>query len=351
MFVRRDLIKASLSLAAGAFFSRPLKAAGWEATRITPALIEAARREGTVAFYTAMEIPVAESVAKMFEAKYPGIAVRVKRSGAERVFQRIGEEETVQLYEVDVVCSTDAAHFDRWKGDGLLARYLPEEVADHFPPEQADSDGMYASVFGLLSPIGFNTNLVKPQDAPATFAALLDPKWKGRIVKGDPNYSGTILTVTFQLAADLGWSFFEKNAQQNVTHVYSAFDPQKQLAIGASAVGADGAESNLLLFKEQGAPVEVVYPLEGTPLIAAPSAVFLSAPHPSAARLFQSFLFSVETQQLLVDKWGLRSFHALVQERAGRRRLSEIKLIKSDPMALGAGRQETIRRYNRMFGA
>jgi iron(III) transport system substrate-binding protein len=139
-------------------------------------MIQAARKEGMVAFYTAMAIPVAESLAKAFEAKYPGIAVRVRRSGAERVFQRIGKEEEIQIHEVDVVCSTDAAHFVHWKRDGLLVPHVPEDVTKHLPPEQVDVDGMYATVFALLSPIGYNTNLVKPEDAPKSFADLLDPR-------------------------------------------------------------------------------------------------------------------------------------------------------------------------------
>ena len=133
--LRRDLLKASVALAAGTVFPEVLRAAAPMPTPLSPALIEAARREGTVAFYTAMEIPVAESLAKAFEAKYPGIAVRVKRSGAERVFQRIGEEEGVSLYEVDVVCSTDAAHFIHWKRDGLLASFVPEDVAKLLPTD------------------------------------------------------------------------------------------------------------------------------------------------------------------------------------------------------------------------
>src|SRR5271165_1559729 len=226
---RRDLLKASVALAAGAVFPEVLKAAAPEPTPVGPTLIQAARKEGTVAFYTAMEIPVAESLAKAFEARYPGIAVRVKRSGAERVFQRIGEEEGGSLYEVDVVCSTDAAHFIHWKRDGLLAPYVPEDVAKLLPPGQVDADGMFASVFALLSPIGYNTHLVGPQDAPKSFVDLLDPKWKGRIVKANPAYSGMILTATFQLARGLGWSYFEKLAQQNVTQVLSASDPPKKL--------------------------------------------------------------------------------------------------------------------------
>jgi iron(III) transport system substrate-binding protein len=350
-FFRRDLLKASMALAAEGLFPASLKAARPEPTPVSPDLIQAARREGvTVAFYTAMEIPVAESLAKAFEAKYPGISVLVKRSGAERVFQRIGEEEGVSLYEVDVVCSTDAAHFIHWKRDGLLAPYVPEDAAKFLPPEQIDADGMFASVFALLSPIGYNTKLVAPQEAPKSFLDLLGPKWKGRIVKARPDYSGVILTATFLLARALGWSYFEKLAQQNVTQVLSASEPPKWLARGESAVQADGAGANLLLLKEEGAPVEVVHASEGTPLITAQSAVFQSAPHPNAARLFQSFLFSVEAQQVLVDIYALRSFHAQAREKPGRTPLSDIKVMKSDPVAMEAQREEIEARYARIFG-
>jgi len=348
---RRDLLKASVAFAAGTVFPKVLKAAAPMPTPVGPALIEAARREGAIAFYTAMEIPVAEGLAKAFEARHPGIAVRVKRSGAERVFQRIGEEEGVSLYEVDVVCSTDAAHFIHWKRDGLLAPYVPEDAAKFLPPEQVDADGTFASAFALLSPIGYNTNLVSRQDAPKSFVDLLDPKWKGKIVKARPGYSGVILTATFELARDLGWSYFEKLAQQNVTQVLSAMDPPQKLARGERAVQADGVGADLVLLKEKGAPVEIVQASEGTPLITAPSAVFQSAPHPNAARLFQSFLFSLEAQQALVDVYALRSFHAQVRERPGRPPLSAIKLMKADPVALEDQREDIKARYSRIFGA
>src|SRR6266404_9274138 len=237
-FSRRDVLKASTLLAAGAVFPEPLAAAAPEPTPLSPAMIQAAHKEGTLAFYTGMEIPVAESLGKVFEARYPGIAVRVKRSGAERVVQRIGKEEEIRIHEVDVVCSTDAAHFIHWKRDDLLAPYVPEDLAKYLPPEQVGADGMYATVFALLSPIGYNTNLVTPEGAPKSFADLLEPRWKGKIVKGHPDYSGTILTATFQLARDLGWSYFEKLAQQNVMQVQSALDPPNKLALGERAVQA-----------------------------------------------------------------------------------------------------------------
>ena len=272
-FSRRAMLKASSASALAGVFAAPLAAAPAPAA-VDPALIAAARKEGSLAFYTAMEIPIARALAARFQANHPGINVRVKRSGAERVFQRIGEEEEIRIHEVDVVCSTDAGHFVRWKSDGLLASYVPEDVARHFPPGQADTDGMYATAFALLSPIGYNTNLVKPEEAPRSFADLLDPRWKGKIVKGRPDYSGAIFTATFQIARDLGWSYFEQLARQQVTQVQSASEPPKKLASGAAAVAADGSEPDLLLLREQHAPVEPVYPSEGTPLVIAPSAVF-----------------------------------------------------------------------------
>jgi len=70
----------------------------------------------------------------------------------------------------------------------------------------------------------------------------------------------------------------------------------------------------------------------------------------NAARLFQSFLFSVEAQQVLVAASALRSFHALVKERSGRVSLSAIKLMKSDPAAVEAQSEEIKARYHKIFG-
>ena len=80
---RRQLLKTSAA-AGAALFAEPLRAQAPAASAVTPELIAAARKEGKVAFYTAMDLPVAEKLAKAFEAKYSGIAVRVERSGAER---------------------------------------------------------------------------------------------------------------------------------------------------------------------------------------------------------------------------------------------------------------------------
>ena len=71
-------------------------------------------------------------------------------------------------------------------------------------------------------------------------------------------------------------------------------------------------------------------PAEGSPLIIGPNAMFKNAPNPNAARLFQSFCFTPECQQLIIDFGGLRSVHPQTKEKPGRRPFAEIKKMKDD---------------------
>jgi iron(III) transport system substrate-binding protein len=248
-----------------------------------------------------------------------------------------------------VVNSSDAAHFIVWKRQGILLPYVPEDVALHYPAEHRDQDGQFASWRIWLSVIGYNTNMVKSEEAPKSFADLLDPKWVGKIVKAHPGYSGTIMTATYQISRDLGWEYLEKLAKQRVLQVQSSADPPKKLALGERAIMADGNEYNLIQMKEKGEPVEIVYPAEGSPLIVGPSGVMKDAPNPNAAKLLLSWMFSQEGQQLLVDHGGLRSAHALVKEKPDRKPLKEIKTMKDDPVAVEAQADEIKAHYARIF--
>src|SRR2546422_1323323 len=167
-FSRRDVLKASTVAAAG-LFATPSRSAAPEPTAITPALIEAAKKEGKVHYYTSIDLPLAEKIAKSFEVTFSGITVRVERTGAERVFQRIGQEYASRIYAVDVVNSSDAAHFIVWKRDDLLAAFVPDDVARHYPVEHRDAGGMFASFRVTLSPMGYNTNRVRAEEAPKSF--------------------------------------------------------------------------------------------------------------------------------------------------------------------------------------
>jgi len=345
---RREAIKGSAALGF-TLFAAPLKAASPEPVAITPELIDAAKREGKIVLYSAMDLPVGEKLGNAFQAQFPGIEVQIERSGSERLFQRIAQEFSSNIHAADMITTADASHVISWKRNGWLAPFVPEDVAKYFPNEYRDGDGMSATSRIWLSSIACNTNLVKASEAPRSFADLLDPKWAGKMVKGHPAYSGTIMTATFQLVRELGWDYLEKLSKQRVMQVQSSTDPPKKLALGERAVMADGNDYNVVLLKEAGQPVEPIYPTEGTPTISGPTAIFASAPHPNAARLFQAWLHTRETQQFFTDYTAQYSAHPQVTPKPGRRRISDIKLMREDAAGVEKMTDEIKTRYARLF--
>src|ERR1700686_2519848 len=101
---RRGLIKGSAALGLTVFAS-PIKAAAPDPPASTPSLIEAANKEAKVILYSSMDLPVGEKLGKAFEAKYPGIAVQIERSGSDRLFQRVDWEFASGFL---------AAHLGKW---------------------------------------------------------------------------------------------------------------------------------------------------------------------------------------------------------------------------------------------
>jgi iron(III) transport system substrate-binding protein len=350
---RRDMLqgslKASAALALGNVFASPVRAQAPEPVSITPALVEAAKKEAKVIFYSSMDLPVGEKLGKAFEAAYPGISVQIERSGSERLFQRVDQEFSSNIRAADIINTSDASHIITWKRNGWLARFVSDDMARHFLPEYRDPDGMSAVSRIYLSSIAYNTKLVKPEDAPKSYADLLDPRWAGKMVKGHPAYSGTIMTATFQLVRELGWDYLDKLAKQRVMQVQSSTDPPKKLSLGERAVMADGNEYGVVLLKEAGQPVEPVYPTEGTPTISGPTAIFASAPHPNAAKLFQAWWHTRETQQFFMDYTAQYSVHAQVESKPGRRKLTDIKLMKEDAASVEKMAEEIKTRYAKLF--
>ena len=321
-----------------------------EPYQITPELEAAAKAEGKVVFYTATDVTVAEKLADLFRTKYPEITVQVERAGSERVFQRIGQEYSTGIHNVDVIETSDAVHFAYFKREGWLLPLVPQEVADKWPADERDPDGQYAAYRAHLSVMAYRTDLLPEAEVPETWEDLLDERFKDRLVKGHPGYSGTVMTATHILSDLLGWEYFEKLGQQNVMQVQSSTEPPKKLAAGERAVQVDGNEYNIFRLQQEGVPIKIVYPEAGTPLAVGNAAVLKDGPNPNAAKLFYAFLFSQEAQQLNSDFGGLRSFHPDVKEKSERTPLSEIKLLHSDPAELEPQIQTIKSNYEKYFG-
>ena len=141
------------------------------------------------------------------------------------------------------------------------------------------------------------------------------PKWRARWSRAIRAYSGAILTATFVLARDLGWPYLEKLGRQKIMPVQSAADPPKKILLGERAVMADGNDYNLVLVKDQGKPVEVVYPAEGSPLIIVPSGI--SAARPIQMR--QGFSRATSSAPMPSRCWSMSSRIARSTGRSRRR--------------------------------
>lgn len=319
------------------------------AQETTPAMVAAAEKEGKVVWYSSVDVKVAEAVKKAFTQAYPKIDVDVERSGSERVFQRINQEYQSGIKNVDVVNSSDASHFLFWKQQGWLAKHAPPD-AMKFPAQFRDPDNQYFAWRSTLSVMAYNTNLVKENEAPTSYADLLDPKWKGKMAKAHPGYSGTALTGTYAITKALGWDYLEKLSKQGVQQLQSTTATPKSIASGERAVMVDGNEYNMFIEIQKKSPVKIVYPKEGTPFVTSPTAIFKDAPHPNAARVFQNFLYSVPVQQLLVNEGGARSLHPDVKEPADRTPLKNIKLLPDDPQGMLPQVNEIKKKYTSLFG-
>ena len=162
---RRDLIKGSAAL--GLTVLPPRAGRGAEPVSITPALVEAARKEAKVVLYPAMDLPVGEKPAGRSRRRIPA-------SGPDRA-RRLGTP--VPAHRPGIW----QQHPRRRRGQQRRCRAFhsveEERLADavrlrrhgaQFPPGTRDPDGTFATTRIWLSSIAYNTNLVKPQDAPTS---------------------------------------------------------------------------------------------------------------------------------------------------------------------------------------
>ena len=314
------------------------------------AMIQTARKEGSVAWYTSLAIPSSTSIAQAFKTKYTGIDVEVHRTGSQRVLQRVMQEASSGIKTADVIHTSDAGHFVLLRDKGLLLQYTPKGV-ENFPAGFKDKNGFYFGMRATLSVIAYNPKIVLEKDAPHSWKDLLNSKWNGKMVSAHPGYSGIIMTHVLALVNLYGWDYFRDLAKNKLHLVQSANDPAGIVASGERPVGVNGAEYFYYKTQKQGNPIKIVYPKEGIPLVVSPVAIAKNSLHPNAAKLFTEFIFTKESQQLLADKEGLYTGHPEVTYPVDKPKLKDLKLLSADPDELEKRNEEIKKRFVEFFGA
>ncbi|HYA30688.1 MAG TPA: extracellular solute-binding protein [Acidobacteriota bacterium] len=266
-------------------------------------LLEGAKKEGQVVFYTS-NTWMAGPVTQEFGKKYPFINTNVYRSDSKELLKRLTEEATAGRQIADVV-ETSPDYMAFMHGDGMFQEVLSPDLAlyDDDVKVKGKKGVVYWNSRELYISLGFNTKLVPPNEAPRTMKDLLDPRWKGKM-----SIAGTTTGTQWigAIVETFGLEFLEKLAGQNINvQNISGAALAELVASGEVPISPTIFNSNITVAKQKGAPVEwrPVDPVIGTTGM---SGVVAKAPHPYAGLLFLDFLHSKDGQ-LAVIKGGLSS--------------------------------------------
>jgi len=270
-------------------------------------LLEGARKEGTVVIYTSLNLKDSVPITEAFEKKYPGVKVSLWRAGSEKVLNRALTEARAGRFAPDVI-ETNGPEMEALAREKILTTFNSPHFKD-IPDVAFPKHRLYVADRFNFFVMGYNTNLVKPDEVPNSFEDLLDPKWKGKIAI-EANDTDWFAAVVKAMGEEKGLEYFRKLSQT---------DPQLRtghtliaelLAAGEMPIAATVYNQNVERLTQKGAPVKWK-PLQ--PTFGRPNAIGIAAhaPHPHAALLFADYMLSQEGQELIKKRNRVPSSNAV----------------------------------------
>ena len=329
---RRSLLAVALAFACAVQAQTPpAQLQGPDRTR---QLIEGARREASLTVYSSMGEKDLLKIVAAFEKKY-GIKVNLWRSGKNKVLQRVISEARAGRNDVDVIHNPspemEALHREKLLqpvSTPLHATLIPQAVAPH-----REWAGPRVYIFVQA----YNTEKVKRDELPKSYADLLDPRWKGRLgIEGKEQE--WFYTLVQAMGEKRGLDFFRELVAKNGLSVRLGNALLNNLVAAGEVPFALTVYSYLPeQAKRAGAPVDWI---ALAPTIAATDAVGVAAkaPHPYAAVLFYDFMLG-EGQQLMAQ------MNQVISNRSAAPMLQRFRLRFIDPAAVIADYD----RWTRLF--
>lgn len=266
------------------------------------ALIKAAKKEGSLTWYTVhivnqMVLPLVHA----FEKKY-GIKVNYVRANSQAIVLRVLNEAAAGHVLCDVFDGSSTV--PALKHHNLVLKWLPDE-AKNFPPQEVDPDGYWIALYVQVLTDAYNRNLVPAGTEPKSWQDYLNPKWKGKLVWSSDNSTsagaGFVGLVNRELGKTKGRAFLEKMAKQQIVGVpVSNRQILNQVIAGEYPIGLQISNHHVLLSAKKGAPVSWT-PISPAMVSFVTGSVAKGAPHPNAGKLFLDFLVSNEGQAIYRD--------------------------------------------------
>jgi iron(III) transport system substrate-binding protein len=266
---------------------------------LTKKLIEGAKVEGQVVWYTTINVAKSRPILDRFEKKYPFIKGEIVRAGGGPLLNRISREARAGKQLFDVV--NGGAEIFTLKRTGVIAPYASPERGN-LESDLKDSQGFWTGLYGQAFVLGYNTKLVQKADLPRDYDGLLEPRWKGKLLNDSDDvkwFSGLL----HAWGREKGLAYMRKLAKQDQAFMRGSTTRTQLVAAGERPLLI--AYSHVLEFnKSKGAPIDWI-PLE--PVIYSPAIIMFAkgAPHPNAGKLLIDFLLSREGQEMFRDSNSL----------------------------------------------
>jgi len=261
-------------------------------------LIEGAKKEGRLVFYTSVETEFARSLTTGFEVKYPFIKTDIFRSTHEKILSRLNVERNTGTYTADVVSVGEFETYHMQKRGFIVPYKSP--FAAVYPEGFKDPDGYWTDLYDNLIVTAYNTKRVKRDELPKRYEDLLHSRWKGRMVL-DQNEDRWFANMLYLLGEKKGMAFMQTLAKQEV-----AIRSGRSLA--TQLLGAGEYDLQIVaywyrpqLMKTQGAPVDWIA-FEPAIIATHPISAVAKAPHSNTAKLFIDFTLSDEGQKIFVQR-------------------------------------------------
>ena len=276
------------------------KLAKLPADQIDQILYEGAKKEGAVSYASPIEDKQMAILMEGFMKKYPGIDAKGLGGQQEDISNRILAEARAGRSSFDVI--SVGTFLKEYREANALAQIYDLVGDAHYPKKFRGPDYYSWNLLSML--IAYNTNLVKPSEAPKGYMDLLDPKWKGKV-----SVDNTPDTWMFGMLNKWGFEKTYKWQKQFVDDqkalIRKGHTNQTNLLIaGAFPVSAELYSYKIAAMKARGAPIEMVFPKEFVSAEASGVGISSRAPHPYAAMLFARFHVNPEGGQKIMAQFG-----------------------------------------------
>jgi iron(III) transport system substrate-binding protein len=280
------------------------------------AVVEGAKKEGALVFYTTMDIQNSKPLLDAFSKKYPFIKGDLVRLGGTAMVSRIITEAQAGANRFDVAVGISPSYMPM-RERNLIAPYLSPEFPSLYN-DFYDLKGYWATVYLNTLVLGYNTKVITPNDLPKTYEDLLKPQYKQKFIIDIENHD-VFVGLSQEWGQEKAIAYFKGLAKQEPVFLRGNTNRANMVSVGERSMTFVYAQV-IERMKQTGAPVDWI-PLEPVNVEVNVSMLAAKAAHPNAGKLFVDYLISKDGQEFL------KTF----------RRIGPRKDVKPDPPKLFEG--------------